>query len=690
MPKLLEDCQAKDSERTNYRYDVTGKMMRLTYYELKLNIPIYHHKSLVTLLEQFGVDMGYHHYERRSAQRMGNHISDTMHKEFINFLKTDNSPISVMVDGATDASQNHYMCIFLQTIYENKPRVMFYRNPQLGSDETAEGLLKTMKDVFAKDGLTDVIKERLTAFVADGAAVNLGKKGGLAIKLEEFVGRKLIKVHCMAHRLNLAVRKVFTDKEEFNWVFHVESILKQVHTFFYNKGHKRKSLLREFMEGIRATFGGAFEIRWSAAEKKAIQNILKHYKPLVKSLEIMGKPNGPFAGSQHGNTRAQANGMVKTLADKNLVEILHYLMDILDALETSSLNFQKRYGILIDQGKNLKSLINELKKIGRYVGGTYIQKFLKTAKCGEQPCNNLRDYESFEEVTFKDTTLKIHSRHSVYPEISSVGQSIAKRLIEEILDWIPQETMDVFDVLNPFSLPDDSYPFGIGTQYRQNDIESLYLTIFENEASTKKEVEDELVKNDWNTLLEKITNDENYCKLKKSKDVIVFWQHYLGTNLMPERMKKLIRKVLAVPIGSADVERAFSVLSHIRTQRRSKLTAYHLEGLLRIRLNGPKVDMFSPLQYAKKWTGLLTDDPLQQRKKSTQKETQQDVPQPNVQNKPNVQDDLNLQERMEDEVEPIWNNEPDPEDADESEMTPDAKNTPEPEEFKYMNEFPLF
>ena len=189
----------------------------------------------------------------------------------------------------------------------------------------------------------------------------------------------------MAHRLNLAVRKVFTDKEEFNWVFHVESILKQVHTFFYNKGHKRKSLLREFMEGIRATFGGAFEIRWSAAEKKAVQNILKHYKPLVKSLEIMGKPNGPFAGSQHGNTRAQANGMVKTLADKNLVAILHYLMDILDALETSSLNFQKRYGILIDQGKNLKSLTNELNNIGNYVGGSYIEKFLKACKCGEEP-----------------------------------------------------------------------------------------------------------------------------------------------------------------------------------------------------------------------------------------------------------------------------------------------------------------
>ena len=67
------------------------------------------------------------------------------------------------------------------------------------------------------------------------------------------------------------------------------------------------------------------------------------------------------------------------------------------------------------------------------------------------------------------------------------------------------------------------------------------------------------------------------------------------------------------------------------------------------------------------------------------------MPKPNVQNQPNVQEDqLNLQDPLEDEVEPIWNNEPDPEDAIESEMTPDAKNTPKPNEFKYMDEFPLF
>ena len=169
--------------------------------------------------------MGFHHYERRSAQRMANHISDTMHKEFVTFLKTDRSPIAIMVDGATDKSQNHYLCIFLQTLYQDKPKVVFYRNPQIGSDESANGLLKIMKDVFELDGLTDVIHARLTAFVADGASVNLGKKAGLAVKLEELVGRQLIKVHCMAHRLHLAVRKIFTDSDEFKSHVHIFRVM---------------------------------------------------------------------------------------------------------------------------------------------------------------------------------------------------------------------------------------------------------------------------------------------------------------------------------------------------------------------------------------------------------------------------------------------------------------------------------
>ena len=42
------------------------------------------------------------------------------------------------------------------------------------------------------------------------------------------------------------------------------------------------------MKGVNATFGGDFQIRWTAAEKKAIANIIKHYQPLIGALTEMG------------------------------------------------------------------------------------------------------------------------------------------------------------------------------------------------------------------------------------------------------------------------------------------------------------------------------------------------------------------------------------------------------------------
>ena len=67
--------------------------------------------------------------------------------------------------------------------------------------------------------------------------------------------------------------------------------------------------------------------------------------------------------------------MVKTLTDKNLVIVLHFLRGILDVLETTSLQFQKRYGILMDQGKNIEALTSSIEKIGNQIGGLYVERF---------------------------------------------------------------------------------------------------------------------------------------------------------------------------------------------------------------------------------------------------------------------------------------------------------------------------
>ena len=177
----------------------------------------------------------------------------------------------------------------------------------------------------------------MKSFVSDGASVNLGRKSSIATMLEEFVGHPLVKIHCMAHKLNLAVRKSFTDKN-FKWIFYIESLLKQVYVFFMNKGHKCTSFLREAMGGEKITFGGNYETRWAASEKKAVKVIINHHGKIVKALEDLSMDT-----SFRPEVRQTAVGLVKQLSNKNVMLIFYFFYDVLDVIETSSLQFQKRY-----------------------------------------------------------------------------------------------------------------------------------------------------------------------------------------------------------------------------------------------------------------------------------------------------------------------------------------------------------
>ena len=71
-------------------------------------------------------------------------------------------------------------------------------------------------------------------------------------------------------------------------------------------------------------------------------------------------------------------------------------------------------------------------------------------------------------------------------------------------------------------------------------------------------------------------------------------------------------------MGSADAERAFSVMNHIKNKRRSRMGEITLEELLRIRLNGPsRLEQFPAAKYSKLWIEaghMRSDDPYKNRK----------------------------------------------------------------------------
>ena len=55
-----------------------------------------------------------------------------------------------------------------------------------------------------RDHIEHYMKKWLTGYGADGAAVMMGEEGGLGKKLEQWTGRRLVQVHCLATESTLS------------------------------------------------------------------------------------------------------------------------------------------------------------------------------------------------------------------------------------------------------------------------------------------------------------------------------------------------------------------------------------------------------------------------------------------------------------------------------------------------------
>ena len=114
-------------------------------------------------------------------------------------------------------------------------------------------------------------------------------------------------------------------------------------------------------------------------------------------------------------------------------------------------------------------------------------------------------------------------------------------------------------------------------------------------------------------------NYDDFCdvvRLSKARDIL---PHFLKKESIywSRNMKKLIRILLVLPIGSADAERSFSIMNHIKTSRRGRINSDNLEFTMSIGMNGPKdLKDFDAIKYSKEWVKSghqRSDDPMRRR-----------------------------------------------------------------------------
>lgn len=151
LKKDFQNIQIDQQKQNNNYLEVTMRMFRTVFIEVKRNIPFDAHNALVDLQILNGLDMGFHHFSRKSATTMTEVISNLMHETLMKHLVSKNSPVSIILDGSTDLSRTHSMIVYFLAVEDHTPVMYFYKLVECSLDQSAEGFFKALKDAFSKE-----------------------------------------------------------------------------------------------------------------------------------------------------------------------------------------------------------------------------------------------------------------------------------------------------------------------------------------------------------------------------------------------------------------------------------------------------------------------------------------------------------------------------------------------------------
>jgi len=76
----------------------------------------------------------------------------------------------------------------------------------------------------------------------------MGRQNGLQKVLSDWISRKLYAVHCMTHRLHLAIRNAIKLVPYYN---EFEENINEIHNFYNRRSHKRKTHLRQLASVLK-------------------------------------------------------------------------------------------------------------------------------------------------------------------------------------------------------------------------------------------------------------------------------------------------------------------------------------------------------------------------------------------------------------------------------------------------------
>ena len=586
-------ASAKQAEELRQRNrSILLKLLRSVYFLAKSRIPhTTTFEELVQLQIANGDDLLKQHVEQGasnaqytskfSSVSLIEAIDTWIERRLLSSLKT--SPFfSILADECQDVSSQEELSICCRWVVEGHSEEHFITILHIRALDS-ETLAHAITTYMESHGLDF---KKLIGQGYDGAAPFSGRNTGVQKRMRTLSGHALY-IHCSCHRLQLASIQAAESVPQIQKFF---GMLLNLWKLFYYSPKKAEKLkeVQSVLNHPELKVVKPSSTRWLSHER-CVRAVRKELPAILITLQDLYETTGD----------AEAFGVQSILSSFAGVATVIILCEILNLIATLNCFMQRKATDFSRLKVILDSILDQLKCLKR-----------EDADWCSEVESTVATLESEHEIavhtsvgvsrrsSVSNTTLESFRNTVVIPYVDKLVENIQSRFSGEGVAVVV--AMSIF---NPVALPKADDPSFL--TYGKEEIKQL-AAFYGHEAEVKFQgemfkfppvVDGEVLTSEWPVFRRALLHEKQaFMSSKNLTKSPTFQQLYPAIQSSDayggifSEMFKLMNIILALPVGTATVERSFSQMKMIKTRLRNRLNDSNLTRLMRIAIEGPELN----------------------------------------------------------------------------------------------------
>ena len=563
--------------------------------------------ALHALEERHEVDLGFSYKNAPSAKTFTHYIAESQRQTFLASFFATSSFYSFLMDGSTDTGNVEDELVSIQFCVRDDNGHMIRSNTKylslcVPAKSDADGLSTCLSEALHVLGVDDVCdresvlslqgKPILVGGGTDGAAVNISQQNGMRGKLQRQLPW-LQWTWCYSHHLELACKDAFSSQ----LFSSVDDMLLKLY-YLYAKSPKKLRELADVVGLLKEVWeipdGGyrplrAQGSRWIAHKRNALQRVVHNYGAYLSHIVTL---------SEDPSTKSVDKSRLKGYINKWKLGKIHIgaamYIDILKGPSLLSLSLQNDN---LDVVSGLQHIIKTLKSLK--VVADLDPKEWPTCKL---ICDRVKDDDG--QKVYQGAVLSEYNPTALQA-CADTAVADARRLEDSVkarLEWsdlkLLRAILVFIDTQNWHASPSESEgEDDVGLSKVREAVE-LITSEFKEPLEAKQV--------DLAGIQDEVEEIVLYAQKFLNINVEGYQKVWYKLHTCPDASKwqNLIRVcelVFSLPFSNAHVERLFSTLKVIKTNRHTKLESTTLSDLLEIQVEGPPLDSFSANDAVSLW-----------------------------------------------------------------------------------------